>query len=193
MGLARRGFRRQLVSRLAGFRCAELELARSIDDARCRLNDYRADERLHRDVLRRLPGKFGRRRRLQGQHSRGGFVHADDSTPSIHFFTSLTAPVTTQGPQTMAIELGRYSRPATMVPSTSSTALFRYDVSPLTVMSTWPANGSPVSLPIGYFSGELQRAYSAASIDVGDLHLSHGADHQASRSSTPRPRAATST
>ena len=99
------------------------------------------------------------------------FTLTNSTTITFHFNTS---PVTTQGLETMAIAAGAITRQTDSAPLAAFSASFRYDVLPIAVSSTTPANGSTVTLPLTTLTVHFNEAYAASSIGTGDLTLSQG-------------------
>ena len=98
-------------------------------------------------------------------------TQTDAVTLTFHYITS---PVTTQGLQTMSVAAGSIQRNGDLGLIDAFTGNFRYDLSPITVTATVPANAAAASLPLTDFLVTFSEPYSPASIDTSDLTLSHG-------------------
>lgn len=99
----------------------------------------------------------------------------DSDTVTFHFGAS---PVTAQGLQTMHISAGALAADSgTGLPDLAIhewTASFRYDLLPMAVTSTEPADGSTVTLPLATLKVHLNEPVLASSIQTGDLVISQG-------------------
>jgi extracellular elastinolytic metalloproteinase len=99
------------------------------------------------------------------------FTPVDNDTIIFHFDAT---PVVNQGFQTMAIAAGAITRASDNDPIDEFSGQFRYDAVGMQVVSTVPADGSRVSLPLAALQVNFNEPYDPASIDTGDLTLSMG-------------------
>ncbi|HEV3416195.1 MAG TPA: S53 family peptidase, partial [Pirellulales bacterium] len=95
----------------------------------------------------------------------------NSTTITFHYDAS---PVTTQGLQTMSIAAGAITRQADGFPMAAFNTTFRYDVLPIAVDSTTPANGTTVTLPLTTLSVHFNEAYASSSVSASNLSLSQG-------------------
>jgi hypothetical protein len=95
----------------------------------------------------------------------------DADTATFHFNAT---PVTAEGAQTMSMAAGAVSRASDNSPLSAWSSTFRYDALSMQVVSTTPANGSGVSLPLTTIDVTFNEPFAAASLGVGDLVLSQG-------------------
>jgi ELWxxDGT repeat protein len=99
------------------------------------------------------------------------FTLTDACTLTFHFNTS---PVTAQGSQTMSIAAGSVLRTSDHQGNRAWTSRFRYDVAPLQVISTEPANGAVTSLPLTTLRINASEEIDPGSVNPVDLALSQG-------------------
>jgi subtilisin family serine protease len=100
----------------------------------------------------------------------------DADTVTFHFAGT---PITVQGVQTMHIAAGALAAAAgTGLPDLAIhewNATFRYDAVPMQVLSTAPAAGSAVTLPLALLDVHLNEPVAPSSVQTTDLVLSQGA------------------
>ncbi|HEV3416877.1 MAG TPA: dockerin type I domain-containing protein [Pirellulales bacterium] len=99
------------------------------------------------------------------------FALTNSTTITFHFNAS---PVTSQGLQTMSMAAGTLARQADGSPLTAFGGTFRYDVLPIAIDATTPANNSIVALPLTSLIVHFNEAYAAATIGTSNLTLSQG-------------------
>jgi methionine-rich copper-binding protein CopC len=99
------------------------------------------------------------------------FALTSTTTITFHFNTS---PVTTQGLQNMSIAAGTLTRQADNSPLTAFSGTFRYDVLPIAIDATTPANNSIVALPLTSVNVHFNEAYAPATIGASNLTLNQG-------------------
>jgi len=95
----------------------------------------------------------------------------DSNTVSFQFFS---APVTVQGTQTLFIAEDEVSRADDGDGVREWNAVFRYDALRLEVVSSTPADGATVLLPLDAIRLDFNESIDPASVDASDLVLSHG-------------------
>lgn len=95
------------------------------------------------------------------------FALTDANTVTFHFNAS---PVTAQGAQSLAMAAGSITG-ADGSPLAAFAASFRYDVLPIQVASTIPADSSTVPLPLTSVTLKFNEPYDAGSIGTDDLTL----------------------
>jgi hypothetical protein len=100
-----------------------------------------------------------------------GITQTDAMTLTFHFNSS---PVTAQGLQTLAIAAGAIVRLNDQNPISPFSSTFRYDLTPATVTSTNPANGSQATLPLTSIDVHFSEAIAASSLANSNLTLSQG-------------------
>jgi subtilisin family serine protease len=89
-------------------------------------------------------------------------------------FSYNTSPVTSQGLQNMAIAEDSFARISDGDGVGAFNASFRYDAVLMAVVSTVPADGSLVQLPLTSILLNFNEPYDPASVDTGDLGLNMG-------------------
>jgi hypothetical protein len=89
-------------------------------------------------------------------------------------FTFAIDPVTAQGLQTLALAAGTVERLSDGDPLQPYSGTFRYDVLPMQVTSTVPADGSVAAIPLNKITVNLNEPYAPASVGTDDLTLSMG-------------------
>jgi extracellular elastinolytic metalloproteinase len=99
------------------------------------------------------------------------FTLDDADTITFHFDAT---PVTTEGLQTMAIAEGAIARLSDGGPIDAFTGTFRYDAVLMQVVSTVPADGSLVPLPLTSLLVNFNEPYEPDTVDTGDLSISQG-------------------
>ena len=99
------------------------------------------------------------------------FTSTDSTTITFHFNAS---PVTTQGLQTMSMPPGVLTRQADGAPLSAFNGSFRYDVLPIAIDGTTPADHSIAPAPLSTLSVHFNEAFDSATIGVSDLTVSQG-------------------
>lgn len=99
-------------------------------------------------------------------------VTVSGDTITFHFNAS---PVTTEGLQTIEMAGGAIQRQSDGLGNTPFSTTFRYDATPLHVVSVEPANGSVATLPLGQIEIAFNEAVDPISLGLDDLNLSQGA------------------
>ena len=99
------------------------------------------------------------------------FVLVDSTTLRFHYNTS---PITSQGLQTVVMSAGAITRLSDANALIAFSSSFRYDLTPMQVVSTSPANGSSVTLPLTTIDINLNEAVDPTSVSVSDLTLNQG-------------------
>jgi subtilisin family serine protease len=94
-----------------------------------------------------------------------------DRTVTFHFNT---APVTNEGPHTMALPAGAVTRAFDGHSLTAWSATWYYDAVPLTVTSTAPTNGATVQLPLTDLVLNFSEPFVAGTAGADDLQLNQG-------------------
>ncbi|HEX4132273.1 MAG TPA: ELWxxDGT repeat protein, partial [Pirellulales bacterium] len=98
-------------------------------------------------------------------------VIAGTTSVTFHFNTS---PVTSIGLQTIAIATSSVTRSSDSLGLTALSTTFRYDPHPLSVVSSSPASGGIVVLPLTALTLTFSEAYASSSVGTSDLVLSQG-------------------
>ena len=99
------------------------------------------------------------------------FTLINSTTVTFHYNTS---PVSQQGLQIMSIAAGAITWQSDGARLAAFNASFRYDVLPIAVDISTPANGSVVALPLSTLTLHFNEAYAPSSISAGNLTLSQG-------------------
>lgn len=84
------------------------------------------------------------------------------------------SPISAEGPQTMELPAGAISRSTDGLTNTDFAVGFRYDATPMAVVSTNPTPGSTVTAPLTAITMDFNEAVDASSIGTDDLVLSRG-------------------
>jgi extracellular elastinolytic metalloproteinase len=89
-------------------------------------------------------------------------------------FTFTVSPVSAEGPQTIQIASGAFTRASDGSPVAAFSSTFYLDATPLLVTSISPTPGSAVSLPLTTIDVNLNQAINPASVQNSDLTISKG-------------------
>src|SRR5262249_54831732 len=89
-------------------------------------------------------------------------------------FTYTTSPVTAQGLETMTMAAGAVTRQTDGDPLRAFSASFRYDALRMQVVSTAPAAGAVIQLPLSTLDVHLNEAVALDSVQPGDLRVNQG-------------------
>ncbi|MEM7391436.1 MAG: S8 family serine peptidase, partial [Verrucomicrobiota bacterium] len=89
-------------------------------------------------------------------------------------FNYLSSPVTSQGLYTILMETGVVSNLAGDDDSARFSSPFRYDLTPLQVITTTPPDGAVIPLPFTSLRVDLNEDVDPITVDIGDLLLSEG-------------------
>jgi hypothetical protein len=111
---------------------------------------------------------------VNGVAATGATLNAADTVAT---FTFATNPVTTQGPQTMAIAAGAFTAQGnSTVVSAPFNVTFYFDTLPLAIASTSPAAGAAINPPTGNltFSVNFNEPIDPSRVAPGNLTLSRG-------------------